>query len=293
MSYQPTITYGKAWQDDGNDLSPLYTWTEKGTGDGDTTDFIIENNDYFRIPLSFIGGDASVYWEYPDSAGADNLLIDTDDYPNIMWRYKGMPGQTTCAKIELVFDGGGTQIVLNETHTETLTVGTATIDAGERLDHVRLYATTGVGLVFYDFLMVYKGTFTFPKADVHPYWGNPAVSQLGVRKGGGVPQDLGGEWSRIHITAEMTHESTADWGSPKGKYLKQILHEQPNDLWQWLTLPSHDSAFKARIPQPIEMPYVNGKLNLDLWLEEYKLGATPPSTAYSITETSDERFGHS
>ena len=287
MSY-PTFSYHKGWQDDGSSLTPLYTWTEKGTGDGDVATMTVVDSEYFKIDLTAVLGDASVYWEYPDSVGADDIGIDSTIYQLVLYRYK-CSNPNVKAKIEEVWSGGAVKTILPETNATTFTYGTIIIDGtvGQDVDHIRLYATNAIGNVYYDFVVLCEGTFTFPTADVELYLPQPTIANIGIPgRDGQILQNLGSELARVHITADMTPATTAEWGTPKGQRIYQICHHQSNDLWQWWEFPKHGVKFKACIESSPEISVTDTKMLLDLWLKEYKLGDACNSENYS------ERFGH-
>ena len=290
MSLPPTTTYTKGWWDDCNILTPYYTWTEKGTVGGDLGTMFVENNDYFRISMTAIAGDASIWWEYPDSAGADNIGILTNTYKRIKFRYK-CSNATIKAKIIAVYNVGAPQTVLAATNSETFAVGDVALTPNERLDHIQLYAEDAIGIVFYDFVMVYAGIYTFPNAGqlVEPFLSPSQTAKLPIPfRGGPILQGLGCEdYTHVHFVADLDVE---DWGTPKGSIFYLLSHHQKTDLWQWMEFPEHGLAFKAYL-ESCSFPFRDGKLGVDAWFREFKLGGTPPDTDWSVTENYAERYG--
>jgi len=283
----PTITHGKGWWDDCLTLTPYYTWFEMGTGDADVATMAVLYGDYFDIDLTDISGDASVYWEYPENPGVgNNIGIGSLTYPYVFYRYK-CGNATVKAKIELVWSGGAVKTVLADTNSETWTYGATTITGamGQNIDHVRLYATTAVGHVYYDFVCIGQAVFTFPSASLVELTGAfPRHANIPIpSKDGVAPQNLGSEPAQVRITADMDVDDTT-WNY--GKVFDQISHDLSNDLWQWLTLPAHKRQFKATLAEPPCYPFENGRLSLNLLLEEYKLADARAFENYA------ERFGH-
>jgi hypothetical protein len=280
----PTITYGKGFRDDGYTLTPEYTWTENGTVAGDLATMLPIYGDYFDLDLTAIGGDASVWWEYPDSGGANNISISTNTYPKVHYRYK-CSNATVKAKIVSVNNDATTDTWLAATNNETWTYGTATLTDAKTLDHIRLYAETAIGHVYYDFADVFQGIFTFPSANLVELIGpSPRVPYLPIPCKDGVdPQNLGSDPIQVRINADMDVDDTT-WNS--GKVFDQISHDLSFDLWQWLTLPEHDRQFKVTMAEPYRMPFENGQLSLELLLKEYKLADARALENYV------ERFGH-
>lgn len=227
----PTITYGHGFLEDCDDTS-IYTEHE----DGNTAILSVGVDDIFQITVAISVGNKSVYYEYPDSAGADDIDISSTLYPKALFRYK-TSNASIKAKIELLFSDASTQTILDETSSTDWTVGSEDITTGKTIDHVRFYATQATGLVYYDFLMLHKETFTFPAVRPGgitiqiPF--KTAKLEIPGREGD-IIQRLGMNSPIIRIRGHMKHGET--WGTtnfPYGEYLYKILRD--DDPWQWLT----------------------------------------------------------
>jgi hypothetical protein len=281
----PTITRGKGWWDDLFIVNPYYTWVLQGVADADTGTMGFIYGDYMDLDLTGVGGDASMYAEYPDFGGGDDIEIGSLTYPYVFYRYK-CSNANVKAKIELVWSDDAVKTVLAATNNEDWTYGATEItgDTGKNIDHVRLYATTAIGHVYYDFICIGQGVFEFPGANlVELILPNPRRGNIPIPgKDGVAPQNLGSEPAQVRISADM--DTTSDWND--GKVFDQISHDLSSDLWQWLTLPAHDRQFKATLADSPRMPFEDGKLRLELLFEEYKLANARSFENYA------ERFGH-
>lgn len=289
----PTLTHTHGWKTDCTDTTEAgAAWTK--TEDGNNMTFLAEDSDYLRLAVVGIGGNNISYLSWPDeahAAGEPDIDIDCNTYTKVLFRYK-CSNANVKAKIVFVFDGGPNETILVDTNTETFTVGSHTLTTTDRqIDHVRLYANAAVGIVFYDFVLIHVGTFTFPHCTVvEPDFAPIREVNIPVfGKDGGNEQNAGSNLSTIHITADMSQGS---WGTPTGQYLFSIVHNRTSELWQWFTSAEHDIAFKVKI-KSFRMPYRHGKLTLDLMLQEYSLASAKPLPNWSVTESSSERWGHS
>jgi len=257
-----------------------------GTGDADVATMAPLYGDYFDIDLTDISGDASVYWEYPENPGVgNNIAISSVTYPYVFYRYK-CSNANVKAKIELVWSDASVKTVLADTNKEVWTYGTTLITgvAGRNIDHARLYATTAVGHVYYDFICIGQGVFIFPSANLVELIGPPPrKANIPIPgKDGVAPQNLGSDPAQVRISADMDTSTT--WNL--GKVFDQISHDLSSDLWQWLTLPAHDRQFKATLAEAPRYPFEDSKLRLELLFEEYKLADARALENYA------ERFGH-
>ncbi len=140
-----------------------------------------------------------------------NIDKSTTLYGRIRLRYRTTSNAT--AKVILVFDDASTQTVLSETAASTFKVLDTTITTAKTLDHIKLYACDGTGSVYYDFIQVYKGNFTFPNVaslTFTPPSRNlriPAPSRIG-----NIPQNLGADDATIELTCNLDVETdTYSW----------------------------------------------------------------------------------
>ena len=223
-----------------------------------------------------------VYYEYDFSP---NLSVGPNNpYKSLLIRYK-CSNANVKAEVEYVYTGPEYQSVLPSTNNELFTAYSANLVADKTLDKIRLYANDDEGAVYYDFHLLYDAIYTFPNAGllVDPYLPEARIADIVIPgKDGLVQQNLGSDLSKIHIVADMDVE---DWGTPKGKWLQQIVHEQSSELWQWWTFPSHGWKFKGYVKNA-RQPFTDRKMGLDMWVHEYKLGSATEIETYA------ERFGH-
>ena len=168
-----------------------------------------------------------------------NLGINTSLFTKILFKYK----TSGSAKAKIVCTDGAAyaQTVLADTaSTTTSVVGSATLTATQTLDHIYLYANTGTGHVYYDWIMVYAGDFTFPNAvDIRfkPSSRNVRTGSLRVPSSS---QNLGGD-STVDIDCDLDMETASyDWtrllDTDKDEVFLDVLHNQSVDApFQWLT----------------------------------------------------------
>jgi len=288
MSY-PSTTYGKGlgWTD--CDDKTGYAKVDSAdplTGPSQT----VENGDYFKI-----GGtcdNAADEWVYYKKVITG---ISSSTYNKFMVRWKTDTAASFGAKVSALVGGVekfllGTATVPVFTPTSAFTVTSGTVPGSGNITEIRFWmddypntVAAGSGYAYYDFLMFYEGTFGFPNGNVRLLLPDSYVPQLHPPgRAGDIQQNLGSGMTEVHITSDLDQGS---WGTPVAQRIYQIDHEQPSQLWQWLTL-QQGCAFKAYISQKPDIAFVDGKKSLDLWLTEYKLA---PTTAI---ETYAERFGH-
>ena len=271
----PTITYGKTWQ---TDCEAITGFTK--TDNGNTSTFTSVYGDYFMLDVTVKAGAEET--KVVNDVDIDSSTASTA-FSQIMWRYK-CSNALIKAKVIAEFDDATTQEVMADTTSQSWTVGLATLTPAKTLDHIRLYADHAVGTVYYDFVIVFQGTFTFPGANLVELVGPPPrKANIPIPgKDGLAPQNLGSEPAQVRISADMDTSTT--WNL--GKVFDQISHDLSSDLWQWLTLPAHDRQFKATLAEAPRYPFENCKLRLELLFEEYKLADARALENYA------ERFGH-
>lgn len=236
----PTITYGVGWQTDCGDRSD---WSDDHAHeDGMSATLTVDNGTVFNIAVSSVAGNKSVYYEYdiPTYLGP----ISSDKYSKFLVRY--MTSNTSIrAKIVLVFTSG-TQTVMAETSNVNWTIFSETITPGKAIDMIRIYATQAKGNVYFDFISINKGTFSFPdfkRIRINP---KPKLAVIAIPSSDtDIIQHLGRANTEIFIDVEMKSGET--WGGSKltyGEYLMQVLYDR---YFQWLT--TDQGNFKV-MPNP-------------------------------------------
>ena len=233
----PTISYKQGWQTDCDDTTD---WDE--TEDGNTGTVTVRSGTFFRLNVSASVGNKIYYVSYPDEGGADNISISSTVYTKARFRYI-TDSSGIKAKIMLVFSDATTQTILDEIANQTtLTVGTADITSGKTIDHIRLYANGTTGNVWYEFIMLYTGDFTFPFFKrLVPKFPMKIIKIEIPGSDTDTTQHLGRGNAEFTIEGTMQHGET--WGSltgalvdssvlTYGEFLYQILRER---YFQWLT----------------------------------------------------------
>jgi len=298
MSY-PILAFNES-AGHANDCTTTTGWTQEIGPSLPAPTISCEYGDYIKLGGTPAGpGDESCYWEVnvtPD--------IDAELYKYYVLRWKTTVATTGLgARVEIRYAAGVpiNEWILGETvpqfsdpaNTFEVTVGTLSDVTGKDIDCVRFYAddypnavAAGGTFVWFDLLLLTESPFTFPKCDVDLFLPAPRIPVLEPPgRNGDILQNLGSKMARVHIQAEMTHESTSVWGTPKGQRFLQACHEQSDTLFHWLNLQSHGVKFKVCIDQEPLIRYANGRLTLDLWLKEYKLAPMSAIESYA------ERFG--
>jgi len=229
----PTLTYAHGFLTDCEATTEKsYAWDE--TEDGNTATLTALYNDIFQIAVTNSVGNKVAYYSWPDEAhgaGESDIDIARATYDYAAFRYMTSDSSIK-AKIVIVYDDA-TQTILDNTSNTTWTYGTAALATGTNIDHVRLYANSATGYVWYDFLLCCKGVFTFPFLDGRMFLKGPKKTvELDILcKDAGNIQHLGMKSPQIQL--EGTMDVDGSWGTPDGEYLYYILRD--HDQWQWLT----------------------------------------------------------
>jgi len=213
----------------------------------------------------------SGFYSYPNKDGANNLGFSTTTYPKFLVRYKtSATSAGAAAKVVLAFNGyvaaqsvdtniaaGHAQEILPNSYSTTWTTATGDITASKTLDHILFFAecdaTTpnATYYVYYDFVLVHKGTFTFP------YWHGvyydifckaPSLEVFGrdgdIEQRGGMKSplitvegmmdssDLGVRWKDAPATSSLTVRGLL------GNRFYEIMRGMEGDYrepWNWFT----------------------------------------------------------
>jgi hypothetical protein len=285
----PSITYGHGYLNDFTTLSGTgYEWTE--TQDGSTGTFELYLDDYLHLNVSAAVGNKIYYVTLDDAIGAS-----TSTYTTIYVRYR--TGTSIKAKVIAVFSDASTQTVLNDTTSTTYQVAKVTLTAGKTLNYIRLYANGATGNVFYDYVLVCKGTYILPNltALTPSTMLNDANIPIPGRAGTET-QGLGMGDYEATLTCDLDVEPTAlTWKRPQTTTPKtdynnidvleeiHVKHADPvlNEPWQWITV--DEKQFKARITRL--NPDYNGDNNtVSFVVREVRVSGALEDSHESITE---------
>lgn len=281
-----SITYGHGFLTDCDDTT---SWTENRNNmlDGDAT-LSVENNDYFKIKAIFDDGATDEFCNYE----YDFSNISSDTYTNFFVRYKTSVGADGAqAKVILVFTDG-TQTILDESYSTSWTVASGDITSGKTIDKIQLYAEDegddGTFYVYYDFVLLYKNTFTFPNTAYGLDFTPPPRYALlqPPSKVTDTQQNLGSRSATVRIGCDLDQ---GDW-TRSGDYVDaevflDIAHNSSSEPWQWYD--DGKRRFKVSLEDPVIRYLNNGSTTerrLELLLREYSLGD-------KSVETYVERFG--
>ena len=230
----PTITYGHGYLTDCDDATG---WGENLNNMlGADATLTVQHKDIFQIQADFddgAGTDEYCYYE------KDITNISSNTYPKYLIRWKTSAGSAGAqAKVVLVFTAGTQEIELGYNTTWAVASGDTT--SGKTIDKVRFYADdeldvtpNGTYYVYYDFLLLHRGTFTFPFVDGRVFL-KPSKKNVELDipfRDTGILQQFGMKSPQILL--EGTMNTNRNWGTPDGEYLYYILRNP--DPWQWFT----------------------------------------------------------
>jgi len=218
----PKITYGHGYFNDGDDASE---WTE-------TESSLTAADD--------AGDEYAHYW-----ATVPNVSSNT--YPTfaILWKTSDS-SNALGARVSLNFDDATDQTILGASAPQFSTsweFTTGTITPGKTIEKIRLWAddypntiAAGESSVLYDFVMLCRGTFTFPYAHVHSLQISNRYADIIIPgRVGDIQQYLGMESPTIRLSGDMKH-GIGTWGGSLityGEFLYRLFHEAHNDPCQW------------------------------------------------------------
>jgi hypothetical protein len=205
--------------------------------DGQTLSTPVESeNDYVKLTASASAGNEAGYIQTPNTNSADNINISTTVYTKARFRYKTSDANIK-AKIIFDYGAGGTQEVLADASSTSFTVGTADLTTAKTLDHIRLHADHATGDVYYDYVLVYKGDFTFPNVGLGINGTIPTTTpRIGIPgRQTRVANNMGSDDFTLRMRCDLTQGTwTRSGDSQPGQVFYDIAGESPSEPWQWL-----------------------------------------------------------
>jgi len=254
--------------------------------------------DWFKIEATFNdGGDEYCFYTYDFT---DNGLSDisSDSYTHYVIRYKTSASSNGAGARCTIYFTVGNQSILTTTpqFSTTWTVDSGTITAGKTISGVKFYAddypdgaaSNGTHQVYFDFLLLCKGKFTWPYvSDAILFTPAPRVVNIPIFGRHGDITQLGGN-ALATARIKGTIDTRAAWKRSGdvigGQVFYELAHNKNSEPWQWLD--TGDQQFKANLKQPDIRRASNSKEQFvyDLLFQEYRL-----STAGN--ESYIERYG--
>jgi hypothetical protein len=293
---QPTISFGHGFLDDCNDITG---WTKTEAGLAAT--LAVENGDYFKI--SGTCDSAANEYAYYEKDITD---ISTTLYPVLLVRWKtseaanGLQARITAWYNDATF----TDTVLGfSTIWKTTIIDLAAV---KTLDKIRIYAddnpntiAAGTFYVYFDFILVCQGIFTWPFVSDGinlDGWNNNQYLKI-LSKVGNQTQWISADDSTLQVAGDIDTTGVdaagvpvvgegwhGRWTTHDAEAFYQILHYGFGDPWQWFT--SDVASLKVTLDHlKIRQSKSNENLlSYILDMHEYRLGS-------GSAETHLERFG--
>ena len=285
---KPTITYGLGIITDlAATIEALGTWTFNNTNLPGAT-LTVENGDYFTIQ----GTLTSINDEYAYAEIDVANTVNTTVYPYFLLRYKTSAASNgLAAKVRIIYTDASSEWILTESFSTQWKIASGTLTSGKTIDKIQLFAddypntiAAGTFTVSFDFILICKGTFTFPNTQYGSEFNPPpryAMIPIPTRVSD-ITQNLGSE------SATWTASCNLDIGSWKrsGDYVKgevfmDIAHNSYQEPFQWLD--TGKEQFKVTL-DTLRFPEHSDSHTLDLTFKEY-------SRSSKSNESYVERFG--
>jgi hypothetical protein len=279
---KPTISYGHGYLTDGQGAD-IVNWTK--TENGQTLALLVSlYDDYFDIECTNSTGSKDGYYR-----NNTDLSLSSTVYTECRYRYK--VSGASVAKIVLEFSSGEQAILASGTST-TWVSAAVTITSGKTINRIRIHNMNGVGHVYVDFILIYKGDFPIPNsaygAVVTPEARIAYLEPPGAL--GSNSQLLGNKSSEATLDCDLdigTWKRAGDVAD--GEVFFDIVHNSASEPWQWLNTGDFLVQFKSVLDVPKFQHATRGKEVehiLGLTLHEHRRA---PANAFP--ETYAERFG--
>ena len=259
----PSLTYGHGYLTDCDDAT---SWTEARNNmlDADA-ELSVLYHDIFQIKAVFDeGAGVDEYCNYEYDL---NPNISSNTYTKFLLRYKTSEGSAGAqAKAVIIFTAGD-QTILEPSYNTTWAVVDGDITSGKTIDKVQFWAdddgTDGTFYVYFDFLLLHEGTFTFPQfTNVYPlHLANQYVKLRPYGRVGDIKHYAGMDSPTIRLEGPM--DTNIAWGTPDGEYLYRIFHEAHTDPWQWFT---SDLINCKMVPEVFDIGQQAASGNQRMWM---------------------------
>lgn len=277
-----TISYGHAWLDDCTEDSAA-DW-EKSFESGMTlTDIVVVDDDVFDMAGTYSGTPGTGGW-----INASALGINTTAFPKFRFRYK-ISGSVRLSLVA-VFDVG-TQPLLTLGSSTTMKTLAVTLTGAKTLNYIEIQLSTGTGHVYLEFMIVYKGDFSFPNT-------GRGISLMGQGRyarpappgaSGAETENLGSELAEVIAECDLDLGTWTRAGDVvPGQVFFDIVHNSKTEDFQWLDTGELAAQFKCTLEKHDLHNEVQGNNDtrhlVHLTIYEYRRGP-------ANNETEVERWG--
>jgi len=152
-------------------------------------------------------------------------------------------------RVEIVYSDNSVQNVVGAaavpvfSQTWTYTQTALSIPGGETVDKIRLIAddypndgTPGTYEVYYDFVLLHEGVFSFPYAHAVPlHLENKYQDRLPNKRVGEISQYKGMKSPTFRVIGTIDWNDTTNWGNPLLRNIYRVFLEAHQDPWHWFT----------------------------------------------------------
>jgi len=237
---KPTITYGVSTQS--SDCDDATGWNLTNSGLVGPTHTVLHGDIFQLQGTCNDAGDEFCYIE------KDITDISSNVFDTWVVRYKTSDASNALsAKVDLIFTVGSQTLIPSGTFSTSWTYATGTITSGKTIDKIRFYAQdspnsvdSGTYEVWYDFILLCGGIFTFPYVNEAGRSGGidleiePRYAHIPIPgRMGDITQYLGMPSPTIRLSGDM--DTNTAWGTPDGESLYKIVQEAYNDKFNWFT----------------------------------------------------------
>ena len=292
----PTLTYLQGLNIDcDNDTG----WTRSHSGLPDAALTVVNSNIFKMTGTCDAATEEYAYWE------KDVTDFSSTTYNKWMLKWRtSVASSGLGAKVVVEYDDASEEAIFGYTpqFSDSWALETGTLTTGKTVDKIQFHMNdhpnsvdSGAYSVYYDFLIFYNDTFTFPYfKNLYPLkLHNNYATIKPPGKMGVIHQYMGMDNIQLELTGDMMSGET--WGGSNmtyGEYITLMFMEASTIPFQWLT---SDLINCKVIPVDFEVGQQEGEDNQRQWrliLEEYSKGAFDSSDiSSSVTERMKYRFG--
>jgi hypothetical protein len=269
-------------QTSNGDTFLLSAWKIVEDGQTLSTPSTVEG-DYLALEATGSAGNKSSYL-----VNFTNIGISTTTYTRLLIRFHTSGSVKT--KITVEYSDASTDDYISGSSSSTPYTTSVALDTAKILDHIRIYSLDNTGTVYIDCLLAYKAAFTLPNG---AYGINGTIPNRNIHldipsRQSTITQQLGSGDFTVNIGCDLTN---GDWtrtgDNINGEVFYDILHNAPDEPWQWLD--TEREQMKVTLDPVTFIREATGTTltdRMNLTFREYR-----ESTADNSHETYETRWG--